>query len=496
MEPGYSFTKTRLPPFDKEAFNANRILWNLMGNCSSVEGHEEIVITGQVLADGRGDWAAIRKIQKTLQKKFPDRIVRIIASSAEKWRQPGLLDTSNIRALDLAYYQNNSNFGALVPLSAFPNDSKIIENVQKAGVVISAGVDITSVFDSVFDEIHRKCIKIKEHDFSTACGGKLFGSTRLQMGIAPKDDRVGIFIAKDKNYTWDHISNTHLKSALFGLENPSKEKLDHYSSTHSCFFGYLSAGFSYIHFIRDAIVFANANLENKSIDVCLPGHNLLLYFKKEYFEEFGIGSVIFIWFNGIENQKHEMHFGKGKSLRIIDPGSLSPKDFKIMMSISAPLVGCRGDSSLALALSFGKIPCYENRFIEKADALLSRIEDLFSQESALYKYCKGAMLPPLLRTTENASLLKLAKQAKLLGQFMREKANFQPILKGIVNERLLRQTDPDFAEKSDQLRESYLQKKISQTELTDQFTALLSEKGLSTYLQDTLLDPEITNLSQ
>lgn len=477
MEPVYSFKRAPISRFEPETFKANLILWNLMGSCRAVAGNEEIVITGQVLADGRGDWAAIRKIHKTLQKKFSGRTVRIIASSAERWEEPGLLDISKIGALDLVFYGNSSKCGAIVPPSAFLADLKIIEKVQKAGVVISAGVDISTVFTSIFEETHMRCIKIKEHDFSTACGTP-FGNTRLQTGIAPKEDRVGIFIAKDKNYTWDQITNINLKTLLFSSENPSQETIDLYQSSRSCFFGYLENSASCLHFIHDAVAFANAHSKDHSIDICLPGHHLLGYVNGEYFKGLNLGTVSFIWFNGTESQKCVMHLGEGKHLRIINPGSLSSKDFKILMSISAPIVGCRGDNSLALALSFGKIPCYENRFPEKAAALLCRIESRFTQESALYKYCAGAMLKPSLRTTENAILPELAEQAKQLGQFMKENANFKPILKGIVNERLLRQKDPDFAEREDQLKALYLQNKISKMDLTDQFHALLAEKGL------------------
>ncbi len=426
----------------------NCLIWQMMGNCRPVFGDEEIVITGQVLADGRGDWAAIRHIQKCLQKKFPDRIVRIIASSAQKWE--GALDTSKIKALDLVFYQNSENEGINVPLNAFDINANIIDKVQKAGVVISAGVDISSVFESVFDEIHEKCIKIKEHDFSTAIrSAPLFGKTRLQTGLDTKGDRLGIFIAKDKQYTWDNLSCPHLKSLL--------------KSSHSLFFGYLSNQTVCKRFIRDALVFAETHLKDKSIDICMVGLSTL-QLPYEYLESIGYGSALFISFNGDKIQEQVVRFANGKQLRVIIPTSLTPKDFKILMSLSAPLVGCRGDDSLALALSFGKIPCYENRFESKTLGLLHRIEAQFTQNSSLYQYCKEG----------NAALPGLAEQAKQLGLFVRKNMDFNPILRGIVNERLLREKDPDFAARIDILREGNL----PEEELKIQFNALLLEKQM------------------
>ena len=158
---------------------------------------------------------------------------------------------------------------------------------------------------------------------------------------------------------------------------------------------------------------------------------------------------------------------------------MSAQDFKIMTSISAPLVGCTGDNSLAQALSSGKIPCYESRFSTKVLGLLLRIEENFGEESDLYKYCDEVMNgSPEYRSSSDAGLTELLSQAKQLGQFMREEAAFQPVLRSVVNEKLLRKKDQDFANREDQLRQAYLDNKISMEELKDRFTVLLREKGL------------------
>jgi hypothetical protein len=485
-------TNPRVYPKPRTVEIANRTLWKMLGNCLPVQGTEEIVISGQVLGDGRGDWAAIRNMQKSLQKKFPERTVRIIASSTEKWNKPGLLDTTKIKALDLIYYGNNTVMGANVPLIAFPTESNIIEKVQKAAVIISAGVGIESVFKSVLDEIHEKSIKIYEHDFATASSDEGFGSIILQTGINPANNRAGIFTTTEKEYTWDQLANAHLKSVLFGTDNPEEKEIRKYRSKHECFFGYMHKPANNFAFIRDAAVFSDANFPGKSIDVCLPGFCknketgiIDSEVKASQKNWTGIDKLVVIWYDGDQKKERSILLGevegegKGKEIRIIDPGNMSAKDFKIMTSISAPLVGCTGDNSLAQALSSGKIPCYESRFSTKVLGLLLRIEENFGTESDLYKYCDEVMNGlPEYRSSSDAGLPELMSQAKQLGKFMREEAAFQPVLRGVVNEKLLRQKDPDFATREDLLRQAYLENKISMEELNDQFTVLLSEKGL------------------
>lgn len=199
-----------------------------------------------------------------------------------------------------------------------------------------------------------------------------------------------------------------------------------------------------------------------------------------------------IWFEGSEQKErtlvleNHIHEGPVKEIRVIDSGTISNRDFKIMTNISGPIVACTRDNSLAQAISYGKIPCYEARFRVKYEGFLRKIEDVLGDDSALYRYCSGLegyqdIL--LRRDLSRVEVDGLAEEAKQFGEYIRNEANLKPILNGVVNEKLLRQQDPDFAEKQDRLVEryllnQYLTNSLSQDEFKAEFKALLREKGL------------------
>ncbi|HEV8051021.1 MAG TPA: hypothetical protein VGP47_00890 [Parachlamydiaceae bacterium] len=488
---GYQSINNDLPRNIKDA---NRAIWNIFSKCQPVDGNEEIVITGQVLGDGRGDWAAMRNQQKNLHKMFPDRTVRIIASSTTKWEGQLEVSKKESEPTDLTYYGNSRFGGANVPLSAFPPETKVIEKVEQAGVVIEAGVSIGGMFpEDTIAKIKENSLKICEHDFETASAKRLSFDTELKTGLGPSRD--GIFLSSNKKeYNWKDLANANLKTLLFENINPEMDDVDNYLANHACFFGYMSGMESYFPFIGEAVCFANANFPEKSIDICLPN---IIKDKKVGFDEFmkselayiqlksngDINQVKIIWYDegtklertyllaGIENK------GKGKELRILDPGSLSAKDFKMMISLSAPLVGCTGDNSLAQTLSMGKIPCYEPRFESKVNGLLTRIGYTIGYDSALYDYCEYRRGKHRV-SREGVVHPELTEQAKKFGQIIRENFSFQPLLKGVVNEKLLRRKDKDFSEREDGIRQKYLDKKISIEEMESQIIELLSEKGM------------------
>jgi hypothetical protein len=479
---------------------ADRITWEIMGKCSPVEGKEEIVIIGQVLGDGKGDWAAMRNQQKALQKMFPGRPVRIIANSAACWK--GSLDISKkeLEPTNLVFYGGAAVGGIHVPLEEFPVEDNVEEKVKQAGVVIESVISMGSTFSKdVVDQVKENSFKIFEHDSRTSSGkASHFSSTVLQMGLDPsKDlstgDRQGIFISsRKKEYQWQDMSNTKLKSVLFEDNNPTQEQVDNYLSKHMCFFSYTSSpNQSCIPFVQDAFDFVKAHSKEKLTDICIPNlvgtreisDDLINDIKHIFMinDMPGVGSVKIIWYDGNQKKEHIIlvgegdNEGKGEELRLIDPGGFSAQDFKRMISLSAPIVGCTGDNSLAQTLSAGKVPSYEWRTQAKAAGLLSRIELHFGTESALYKYCNDAAFR---LSTGSAALDGLAEQAEEFGEIIRKECSFKPILKGVVNERLLRQKDKDFAAKEDEIRQAYFDATISLEQFKTQLTNLLSTKGM------------------
>lgn len=107
------------------------------------------------------------------------------------------------------------------------------------------------------------------------------------------------------------------------------------------------------------------------------------------------------------------------------------------------------------------------------------MEEVLKSDSALLKYCKEVGKNSARK--RDLSYIKaegIVEEAKKFGEHIRNEANLKPILNGVVNEKLLRQEDPAFAEKQDELMQQYLEGSISSEELSSQFTALLAEKGL------------------
>lgn len=285
-------------------------MWKILGNAKAVKGTGEIVIAGQVLADGKGDWAAMRNMLKTLSKKFPDRPIRIIASSAKNW--DGKLDTSDIKEgqLDLVYFGNNSMGGTKVPLSAFPAESEILKKAQDAAVLITGGVSINEVFKSVHDDLQEKSIKMWEHDFQTTVGlnDNELGNTALQAGLDVLDNRMGVFAnSYKKEHKWSDISNPNLLSSLFDSEKPDENAIAAYQASQECFFGYTNEDIAKQMFIEDAVMFTQAHSPNKMLDICMPG--ICKYgIDENFFKSINavgcnIGKVHLVWFE--ESEKKE-----------------------------------------------------------------------------------------------------------------------------------------------------------------------------------------------
>lgn len=465
----------------------NRLIWNIMGRCLPVQGNEKIVITGQILGDGKGDWVGLSNQQRTLQDFDLDKEVRIIACSSKKWE--GKLDTSKIKKdmLDLAFYGEATTLGISVPLSAFHESAKIQKKLEQADLIIEGGVSLLA--KDILDK--EKMIKIYEHDFRTADSSwNINFDTKLQTGIGC--DSLGVFTCSPKKYTWHEIENDRLKSVLFNTTNPSDDEINNYSANHHHFFNYMSEFENRMKFAEDMACFT------KPVDICLPN-----IFSQRYcenmeigFNEYGlsvikyhishipdISQVKIIWFNGDEKKEQIIQLrDEGHELRLIDPGSLSAKDFKRMISVSGPFVGCTGDNSLAQVISYGKVPYYEPRFEAKSKALRSRILADCTENSELYKFISGKCMkyiePNEHIEFHELNIPNLVKEAKSFGEKIRENSSFQYVLRGVVNEKLLRQKDQDFADKEDKICQDYLDTKITIDDFKTQLTDLLKEKGL------------------
>ena len=111
-------------------------------------------------------------------------------------------------------------------------------------------------------------------------------------------------------------------------------------------------------------------------------------------------------------------------------------------------MGCTGDNSLTIALSFGKIPHYQ-AVAHKEDLmhnLIQLAQEKFGKESALYQLFS---IPSGEDNTDIkiSQAPELAKQAKEFGDFIRDNYSFNDYFTGLVNGILFRKENPEYPKK-------------------------------------------------
>jgi hypothetical protein len=283
-------------------------------------------------------------------------------------------------------------------------------------------------------------------------------------------------------YTWKDIHNDRLQSLLFETFSPSDEAIHKYLQTHSiflCYMGFMKA----LTFFLDAASFANAHDPEKSVDICFPCKGsmdeLKQFLPRKELQQQGFGSISMIYYEGDTKKEVKRRLGEGKKvLRILDVGGLAPKDFRILMKLSSPLVGCTGDNSLAQALSYGKIPFYEvvGHKVPLRHNLLSIVEEKFGLRSALYSYLVSG--GDLKDRSAKVSAPELPAEAEQLGEWIRDHFSANSAIQGLVNQRLLMGKDPAFAEKVNKLQEEYLAGNLSIEQLEEHLVFDLKNLGL------------------
>jgi hypothetical protein len=462
------------------------LLWDLFSKASPVSGNKEIIVTGAVLCDGTGDWGLMLNMCHHIQRKFPDRIVRLIVVS-DTLHKDRLQAPPNVK-VDLIYRGQNTKKPPTVPPEAF-GEADVLQKVKDAGCIISGNINIDGLYDSVKEAFVTKGIALHEADFAT--NRDTLCAQKESMGLGK--DALGLFTkSTKKTYAWQDLDNRELKRTLFNTDQPSQEDVDAYLSKHDPFLGYMSASKLWCEFIPEAIIHAQAHV-NPSIDIYAPGKagnsaevlsdlgwpSIDEWLKRSGFDELGIGSVKMIRYqDGAQlEETYQLAGGGIKELRIINPGTLSSKDFKVLSFLSLPLVGCTGDNSLSIALSYGKIPYYEIRHKkELMRNLLVLAQKKFGDRSTFYNYLH--LCASEQPTGDLASNPELIEQAKEFGKMIREQYSFNSMLQGMVNERLLHQADPLYAKTVERLRGDYLHTDMTIEQVEKALIQELSQHGL------------------
>jgi hypothetical protein len=439
-----------------------------------VPGNKEILVSGYVMSDGKGDNAHMLSMVNVLHKKFPDRQIRLIVVSDPKHEgKLGLAKAKNC----IEHLAFSSDQFANVPRSLFQED--VVEKAKAADVFIAGPISIMGLFNDIKENKEKNGIAIHEYDYDSnlfhGCG------TAIQMGLM--SESAGIFTKpKKNNFSWETLNNTRLKEILFNDNAPSSQKIEDYLASHEIFLCYMSDKSRAARFMQQAVIFAEQRDKTKSIDICFPSkkeiHN---FFSKERLSELkekGIGRVTIISYE--DNQKKETTIKlseEKKELRVIDVGFIESKDFKLLTALSAPLMGCTGDNSLGLALSYGKIPCYDWPCHKRnLSVYLEEVVEKNIGDSVLYWFLKNTNAinidEYLLRSP------KLVEEAEKLGTCIQNNYSFNKYFAGTVNHRLYCKQYPGFAKKESELAQKYINNEISRQELEKQLNIWLSDKEL------------------
>jgi hypothetical protein len=150
---------------------------------------------------------------------------------------------------------------------------------------------------------------------------------------------------------------------------------------------------------------------------------------------------------------------EGVHLRIINPGRLSKRDFKRVTYLSSPLVGCTGNTSVGQALSYGKIPYYEqlDQTKQTKQNLCRIAERICGWDSPLVYLLQPEPRLMMIDLEERAHLKnkKLIEEAKKLGEIIKDQYSLNGCLRGMVNAHLCRTKYPEFAIVIDQIKERF-----------------------------------------
>ncbi len=369
-------------------------VWDLFNQIQSIPGDGEIVLSGYILADGKGDYVHMANLAKKLQKQFPERKIRMVVVSAETHRDKLQLLDETICKTHLDYFADTSVGAPLIDKPLFNED--LTPYIKNAALWISGPIGILGLFDELAQEAHTKGIAFTEYDVNTNFQGTDHFAIMVNLGLGFP---TGVFINKPNLGSWKDLQNDRLKNILFKQNELSQNIIDQYVNFREIFMCYQSSFIESTEFFIEAVEFAENHSPNKSVDICLPSRGNVIstqedlekHIDKDFFRKKGFASVR--WISEKDGQQQDFVIpiqDHGKEFRLINPGALSKKDFKLVMALSAPLVGCTGDHSLTQALSYGKIPSYE---LSKKRELMSKAYQIssakFGKRRVNYKIFKN-----------------------------------------------------------------------------------------------------------
>ncbi|WP_154017776.1 hypothetical protein [Candidatus Protochlamydia phocaeensis] len=312
---------------------------------------QEVVLSGLVHVDGKGDYFHIRKLAKVVKQLLPANPVSMVVLS-DSIHKDTLFPPKNI-SQSIVYEEYGCHGYAF---AEFPEDT--LEKIEQAALFLEVSWPISLYSFNLARENVKNKIQIHEYNHVNQFHSS---SHQVKMGIDLEGCHKGIFL-KDyasRQVTLAHLKKTALKAFLFGTAYPTAKETDNYTDTHHLHLAYLHDPETF--YIKVFIyTLITAQQDNKSIDVCLPIEKLEeLELDQEFLKKQGIGKIQFILLKDEESQIEEITIQEGKTLRLINPFPLKHSDMITLMHASSVLVGCTGDHSISEVMGCNKCPFYE-----------------------------------------------------------------------------------------------------------------------------------------
>lgn len=453
------------------------VAYDLFKQALPVPGNNPLVVEGYVLGDGQGDYAHMQNVKKALHKKFPDRTICSYIISSTNHQGKFSPSTKPCYEDHIAYFGQSSATPPNIANSPFDESlEKTIEKIKSADVWFSGPISNGGLFDSLKNEAEKKKIVVGEYNALVNFSETDF-KARMQMGIGSVFlivcDGIATMEAK-KDYTYSSLANKGLKEILFGSSEPSDEMISQYLAANAMFFYYSSSGHDLPKFVRRANAFGQHIAPDKNIDIIFPKNASYIDGIKSSASDLnrllpGIKAIKEISFKDGKSEEKTLKIAdEGVDLRVIHPGVLSSKDFKICVHLSSPLVGCTGNTSVSQALSFGKIPQYQGFLGHTRDFnyhLISYIKKLFGDDSPLAKFMELSEDQDHDKAIQYLKDPRIIQQAQELAKNLKEQYAIEPVIQGMANEILCRQKYPEFAKKEDELKQKYLDGKVTLQEV-------------------------------
>lgn len=462
------------------------LLWGLFARCQPIvkeENKVSIVVLTEVAMDGKGDWIAAKSIAELMQKKFPASTIHLIVDSSKVHHNQLL--APKLKSVSITYDKD--------PINYLKIHTEIKTIKESSLILIGPLYPDRNLFDEIKDIITPKTFSFTEYDAPT----NLYSyykrpnpprKAHIYLGLS----RVGIGIftkSPNKKYTWEDFEHSGLKKILFGKELPDEGTLAEYQATHALFLCYMSRQ-NAVAFIEDTLSFENNS--TRQIDICFPTTESIgileddLRERNEIHQKIkSIKTITYDRRRTIKEKFRQLQ-ESGVELRIIDPGLLSARDFKVLSQISEKLMGVSSDHSLGQALSYGKVPSFvvpEGHKLVLLSHLLKLIKKNFDKTSALFRYIHAVGKGEISKFyRQKKSLLvdpELTLQAERLGKVIQQDFSAKPYLYGMANEFFLKQFDPEYAERAAELRKNFIAGEISIEQVEEGILSELIKRSLT-----------------